>query len=290
MFNSYHVLFVHRDSGSRYPHSLTHSFTHLLTHFLIGGVIFGMSSLAKLTDSDGNVPGSTYAFLGASIGTLVGACMGSTPLIVYVESAAGIKEGGRTGLTAVVIGIFFLISLVFCPLFAQIPTTATASVSILVGTMMISQSTEIDWDNMYEAIPAFLTLIIMPLTFSITNGIMFGLISSVVLYITTGQMFDDVKIIFSNYRTYNSISINESTEATAFTATRAPSFLQSNTVVRSPSLILSKEDAVAVRKSRGYSVDVTENDKTPPSVAAMNVYGSNLSHSFTEKNQYLSNP
>eukprot|EP01035_Chromulina_nebulosa_P017709 gene17709-23301_t len=149
------------------------------------------SFLANLNTVDGNIPGSLYGFLGSSIGTLISAVTGGTPIIVYVESAAGIKEGGRSGLTAVVIGFCFILSLILSPLFAQIPVTATSPVAILVGAMMMSPAVEIDWNNMSEAIPAFLTLTIMPLTFSITNGILFGLLAAISFYITTGQAYSD---------------------------------------------------------------------------------------------------
>jgi len=266
-----------------------------------------MSSLAKLTTKDGNVPGSSYAFLGASAGTIVGACTGSTPLIVYVESAAGIKEGGRTGLTSVVVGILFLISLVFAPLFGAVPATATAPVSILVGAMMISQATEIDWDNMTEAIPAFLTLIIMPITFSITNGIIFGLLAAFLFYITSGQAYSDLVIICKGGRTAmptisdlskQSPLISKATSSNSnmqigsgmgdggtmgerdnfLPMHKTPSFITGTSTVRVPSLILPKEDAVAVRKHRGESItdetDGSDGVRTPGVSATYGKYSS----------------
>ena len=164
----------------------------------VSGVVCGMSSLAKVTQPDGHIPGSLYAFLGCSIGTMIGAASCSTPVIVYVETAAGIKDGGRTGLTACVIGSLFLVSVFFAPLFCQVPSVATAPVSILIGVMLMSHATEIDWDDMSEAIPSFLTLIIMPFTFSITNGIMFGLVSSFCFYITTGRAYHDLRNYWTN--------------------------------------------------------------------------------------------
>lgn len=164
----------------------------------VSGVVYGMSSLAKITRPDGHIPGSIYAFLGCSFGTMIGAASCSTPVIVYVESAAGIKDGGRTGLTACVIGSLFLISVFFAPLFCQVPAVATAPVSILIGVVLMSHATEIDWDDMSEAIPSFLTLIIMPFTFSITNGIMFGLVSSFCFYVTTGRAYHDLRKYWTN--------------------------------------------------------------------------------------------
>lgn len=166
----------------------------------VSGIVFGMSSLAKITKPDGHIPGSIYAFLGCGFGTMIGAASCSTPVIVYVESAAGIKDGGKTGLTAVVISTLFFLSVFFAPLFSQVPSAATAPVSVLIGVMLMSHATEIDWDDMSEAIPSFLTLIIMPFTFSITNGIMFGLVSSFCFYITTGRAFHDIHNYLTNSR------------------------------------------------------------------------------------------
>eukprot|EP00549_Striatella_unipunctata_P021795 CAMPEP_0118694638 /NCGR_PEP_ID=MMETSP0800-20121206/12661_1 /TAXON_ID=210618 ORGANISM="Striatella unipunctata, Strain CCMP2910" /NCGR_SAMPLE_ID=MMETSP0800 /ASSEMBLY_ACC=CAM_ASM_000638 /LENGTH=166 /DNA_ID=CAMNT_0006593179 /DNA_START=27 /DNA_END=527 /DNA_ORIENTATION=- len=122
---------------------------------------------------------------------MVAALIGSTPIICTVECAAGIKEGGKTGLTAVVIGLYFLLSIVFAPLFASVPDQATAPVLILVGTMMMGESGKIRWEKMDDALPAFLTIVMMPLTYSITNGMVFGLAASVGFYVTSGQAFVD---------------------------------------------------------------------------------------------------
>lgn len=166
----------------------------------VSGVIFGMAKAADLVQSDGKVPGAQAAFIAVSLGSLVSAATGGTPIIVYVESATGIKEGGRTGLTAIVVGLLFIITLPIAPLLASIPLTATAPVAMLIGAMMLSQSVEIDWHNLSEAIPAFLTLSVMPFTFSITDGIVFGLISAFAFYVTTGQMFTDFMAVCWNPR------------------------------------------------------------------------------------------
>ena len=158
----------------------------------VSGVVFGMARLANLATDDDSVPGSFYCFLAVSISTMLGACMGTTPVIVYVESAAGIKEGGRTGLTAVVVSVYFFLSLFFAPLFSSIPATATAAVSILVGVLMMSQVSEIDWEDLSKAIPAFLTMALIPFTCSIANGILFGLISALFFYVSTGKMYQDL--------------------------------------------------------------------------------------------------
>ena len=157
----------------------------------ISGVVYGMSSLAGVMREDESIPGSVYVFIASSVGTCVSACTGGSPIIVYVESAAGIEDGGRTGLSAVMVGFMFLISLVFAPFLASIPVTATSPVSILIGVMMMSHAGDIRWYNMKEAIPAFLTMVIMPFTFSITNGIFFGLLSAFSFYLFSGEVYYD---------------------------------------------------------------------------------------------------
>ena len=155
--------------------------------FDISGVMFGLSSLAKIMEEDGHIPGSIWAFIGSGLGTMVAAMAGCSPIIIHVESAAGIREGGRTGLTAVVVGLLFFLSLFFAPLFGDVPTAATAPILILVGAMMIGESQHIDWADMSQAIPAFLTSMMMPFTFSIPNGILFGVGMSVTFFVTTGE-------------------------------------------------------------------------------------------------------
>jgi AGZA family xanthine/uracil permease-like MFS transporter len=158
----------------------------------VSGVIYGMAKSADLVEADGSVPGSQATFSAVALGTMISAATGGTPIIVYVESAVGIKEGGRTGVTAILVGLLFIITLPIAPLLGSIPVTATAPVAMLIGAMMMSQALEVDWHNMSEAIPAFLTMVIMPFTFSITDGIVFGLIAALGFYITTGQMYRDI--------------------------------------------------------------------------------------------------
>jgi xanthine/uracil/vitamin C permease (AzgA family) len=240
----------------------------------VSGVIFGMASLAQITEPDGSIPGAKETFLATSVGSLVSAATGGTPIIVYVESAAGIKEGGRTGLTAVLISLFFLLSILVAPILATIPLTATSPVAILVGAMMMSQSVEIDWNNMSEAIPAFLTLIIMPFTFSITNGIVFGLIAAFVFYVTTGQAWQDVKDAYYG-TTHHHVSAADKGHGSSSSPTKQTELsrlhsrggsihsdhsddsttLDHRPFVRTPSLILSKRDADSVMRARGMSVD-----------------------------------
>jgi hypothetical protein len=148
-----------------------------------------------LINDDGTVDKSIWVFLGCGVGTLVAAMTGSTPIIVGVESAAGVKEGGRTGLTSITIGTLFLISTCLAPLFGAVPPQATAPVLVLIGAMMMGESGKIEWENMSNAVPAFLTIVMMPFTYSITNGMVFGLVSSFLFYITTGGIFVDLKAV-----------------------------------------------------------------------------------------------
>jgi xanthine/uracil/vitamin C permease (AzgA family) len=165
----------------------------LICIFDISGVMFGLATLAGIMRNDGEIPGSLWAFIASGVGTLVAACMGSTPIIVCVECASGVKEGGRTGLTAVVIGLYFTLSIFLAPLFSAVPELATAPVLVMVGVMMMGESAKIPWENMNEALPAFLTIILMPLTYSITNGMLFGLMAALGFYFTTGQFFTDAR-------------------------------------------------------------------------------------------------
>ena len=173
----------------------------LICIFDISGVIYGLATLGGLITEDGNIPGSFWTFIASGVGTLVAAYNGSTPIIVCVETASGVREGGRTGLTAIVIGLYFLGSIFLAPLFTAVPGVATSPVLVMVGVMMMGESAKINWENMNEALPAFLTIILMPLTYSITNGMIFGLLSAAGFYMTTGQMFTDTKTLarkFSN--------------------------------------------------------------------------------------------
>ena len=163
--------------------------------FDISGVIYGLATLGGLISPEGEIPGSFWTFIASGVGTLIAAWFGSTPIIVCVETASGVREGGRTGLTAIVIGLYFLASIFLSPLFTAVPEVATSPVLVMVGVMMMGESAKIEWENMNEALPAFLTIILMPLTYSITNGMIFGLLASAGFYLTTGQMFSDAKTL-----------------------------------------------------------------------------------------------
>lgn len=148
--------------------------------------MYGLGSLAGLV-KDGIVPGATQTYLAACAGTAVGALTGSSPLIIAAESAVGIKEGGRTGLTAVTVAACFLVSLPLSPLLQALPAETTSPVLILVGTMMLGEASHIEWGDMTTALPAFLTMVVQPFTFSIANGIYVGLAFSLVLFILNGD-------------------------------------------------------------------------------------------------------
>ncbi|MCD6398070.1 MAG: NCS2 family permease [Spirochaetaceae bacterium] len=151
------------------------------------GTLIGVSTKAGLVDEKGNIPKVKQALFADAVGTTVGAILGTSTVTTYVESAAGVAEGGKTGLTAFTAGILFLLALFVSPLFLMIPGAATAPVLVIVGLFMISPIKDINFDDYTEAIPAFLTIIMMPLTYSIAEGIMFGMLSFIILKVLTGK-------------------------------------------------------------------------------------------------------
>jgi AGZA family xanthine/uracil permease-like MFS transporter len=162
----------------------TFTFVELFDTF---GTLVGTANKAGLIDKDGNSPKIGKAMLVDAVGVSFGALMGTSTVTAYVESAAGIGEGGRTGLTAVTTGIIFLLALVLAPIAGIIPTAATAPALIIVGVLMASSVVDINFNDFTEAFPAFLTLILMPLTYSIGNGIAGGIIAYTLLKVVTGQ-------------------------------------------------------------------------------------------------------
>ena len=158
------------------------------------GTLVGVSSKAGMLDKDGKVPRVKQALLADSIGTFTGAILGTSTVTTYVESASGVAEGGRTGLTSLTTAALFLVALFFAPLFTMVPPEATAPALILVGFFMMSPILQIDFSNYSESIPAFITIIFMPLTYSIAEGIVFGMLSYVLLKILTGK-FKDISVV-----------------------------------------------------------------------------------------------
>ncbi|MGL5712854.1 MAG: NCS2 family permease [Paraclostridium sp.] len=151
------------------------------------GCLVGVASKGNMLDENGKLPKAKQALFSDAIATTTGALLGTSTVTAYVESASGIGEGGRTGLTAITTGLLFLLSLFFAPIFTAIPAQATAPVLILVGVMMASSLLHIDFSDFTNAIPAFLTFAMMPLAYSIADGIIFGIISFTVLKLATGK-------------------------------------------------------------------------------------------------------
>ena len=154
------------------------------------GTFVGVASKANMLDEDGNLPRANKALLADAVGTMAGAALGTSTVTTYVESASGVAEGGRTGLTAVVTGLLFLASLFLSPLAFMIPGAATAPILIIVGVFMMEPVVKIDFADYLEAIPAFLTIVMMPFTFSIANGIVWGMIAYTVLRVLSGRAKD----------------------------------------------------------------------------------------------------
>lgn len=151
------------------------------------GTLVGVATKAKMLDKDGKVPNIKKALFSDAVGTTLGAFLGTSTVSTFVESASGVAEGGRTGLTAVSTAFMFFLALFFAPLFAIITPAVTASALVLVGLFMIEPIKEIDLHDFTEAIPAFLTIIMMPFAYSISDGIVFGVISYIILKLFTGK-------------------------------------------------------------------------------------------------------
>ena len=149
----------------------------LVTFFDTAGTLIGMTQQAGMVDKNGKIPRIGKAFLSDSLAMVEGSVLGTAPLGTSVESSAGIAMGGRTGLTAIFVGILFLISMIFSPLLAVIPTTVTAPALIIVGVLMAGNLKHIHWDNFEIAFPSFLVVVGMPLTYSISDGLALGMIA-----------------------------------------------------------------------------------------------------------------
>ena len=151
------------------------------------GTLSGVAKKADMLDKDGRLPRIRGALLADAVATSVGAVFGTSTTTTYVESASGVTEGGRTGLTAITTGLLFLLALIFSPLFLTIPSFATAPALIIVGFYMMGAVVKIDFNDMADAIPAFLCIIAMPLAYSISEGIAIGVISWTLLNLITGK-------------------------------------------------------------------------------------------------------
>ena len=151
------------------------------------GTVIGVTNRAGMVKADGKIPRLKQIFMVDSVSTAVGAVAGTSTVAVYVESAAGVNEGGRSGLTAFVTGVCFLLALFFAPMFLAIPAAATTPVLVLVGLMMMSSVSKIDFNDYAEAIPAFICVLLMPLTYSISEGIVLGHLSYIFINLLSGK-------------------------------------------------------------------------------------------------------
>jgi AGZA family xanthine/uracil permease-like MFS transporter len=158
------------------------------------GTLVGVSTQAGLVDKNGNIPRVKQALLADAVGTVAGAALGTSTVTSYVESTAGVAAGGRTGLTSLTVAVLFLLALFFSPLFLLIPGAATAPALIMVGYLMLKPAATIDFNDPTEGIPAFLAIVMMPFAYSIAEGIVYGVISYVILKAATGK-FRDISIV-----------------------------------------------------------------------------------------------
>nr|XP_043619882.1 adenine/guanine permease AZG1-like [Erigeron canadensis] len=153
------------------------------------GTLYSMARFAGMLDTNGDFEGQYFAFMSDASSIMIGSLLGTSPVTTYIESSTGIKEGGRTGLTAITVAGYFFLAFFFTPLLASIPPWAVGPPLILVGVLMMKSVTEIEWDDMKQAIPAFLTMILMPLTYSVAYGIIGGIGTYIVLNIPDWVMF-----------------------------------------------------------------------------------------------------
>lgn len=158
------------------------------------GTVIGVSKKANAINPDGTIPGVKKVLMADAIATVAGAAFGTSTTTTYVESASGVASGGRTGLTSFTVAICFAIALFFAPVFLGIPSAATAPALILVGVMMMSSIKDVDFNDFSECVPAYITMVVMPLAYSISDGIMLGLISYVVLNAFSGK-FNKISIM-----------------------------------------------------------------------------------------------
>ena len=160
------------------------------------GSLMGLGRQAGYLTPDGKMPRVNRALLADAIATIVGSIFGTSTVVTYIESATGVSEGGRTGLTAVTVAALFVLAMFFAPVAGAIPPIATAPALIIVGALMIGAVTSIKWEDMTEAIPAFLTMLAMPLTFSIANGLALGFIFYPLLKVLTGRWREASPLVY----------------------------------------------------------------------------------------------
>lgn len=151
------------------------------------GTLVGLAQKTGVVKADGTIPHVKEAMMSDAIGTTCGAMLGSSTITTYVESASGIAEGGRTGVTSFVVGLLFIFSLLLSPVFLLIPSPATSGALVLVGVLMLDSMKKINLSNVAEAFPAFITMITMVLCYSIADGICLGILSYVILKLCIGK-------------------------------------------------------------------------------------------------------
>ena len=158
------------------------------------GTLAGVAAKADMLDEDGKLPHVGKALMADAVGTISGACLGTSTVTTFVESASGVAEGGRTGLTSLTTAVMFFLALFLSPLFIMVPAAATSPALVIVGLFMMSSIIDIDFSDYSESIPAFLTIVMMPFAYSIAEGIAFGMVSYVVLKAVAGK-FKDISLI-----------------------------------------------------------------------------------------------
>ncbi|MDR1644842.1 MAG: NCS2 family permease [Tannerellaceae bacterium] len=191
--------FLHLDfAGLLSPDMLIVIFILLFMNiFDTAGTLVGLASRAGVIDKDGRIPRAKQVMLADAIATTVGATLGATTTTTYVESAAGIAEGGRSGLTSLTTGIFFLAALFFSPLFLLIPPAAVTGALVLVGALMLDAFRKVNTEDITEALPAFVTILMMPLTSSIADGMILGILSFVAVKLCAGRRKDVSPVMFA---------------------------------------------------------------------------------------------
>lgn len=160
------------------------------------GTLIGIGKAGGFLDEKGDLPEADRAFTADAVGTTVGALLGTSTVTSYIESATGIEEGGRTGLTTLVVAGLFLLALFVTPLVTAVPAAATAPALIVVGALMMGSVRDVEWNRIDEALPAFLTIAAMPLTYSIANGIVFGILAYVIIKLFSGRRHDVHTILY----------------------------------------------------------------------------------------------
>ena len=167
-------------------------FTFLYTDiFDTVGTLIGVTQKAGLIKEDGTLPNAGGALMADAVGTVVGACLGTSTVTSYVESSAGVAAGGKTGLTALTTGVMFIIAIIFAPIFLAIPSFATTSAMLYVGILMLSAIKNMDFEgDVADVVGGFLAVVMMPFAYSIATGIMFGILSWVILKVVTGKIKD----------------------------------------------------------------------------------------------------